>query len=45
MANPTASALVRTLGQTAEFATLYVEDLVEANHQLADSIRRTLADE
>jgi len=45
MANPTANALVRTLGETAGFATLYIEDLVEANHQLAESIRRALADE
>jgi hypothetical protein len=45
MANPTASALVRTLGETAEFATLYIEDLVEANSELRESIRRTLADE
>ena len=45
MANPTASALVRTLGETAEFATLYIEDLVEANNELRESIRRTLADE
>jgi hypothetical protein len=45
MANPTANALVRTLGETAGFATLYVEDLVEANHQLAESIKRALADE
>ena len=45
MANPTASALVRTLGQTAEFATVYIEDLVEANHQLAESIRRALDDQ
>jgi hypothetical protein len=45
MANPTASALVRTLGETAEFSTLYIEDLVEANHKLAESIRRALADE
>lgn len=44
MANPTVSALVRTLGQTAEFATVYIEDLVEANHQLAESIRIALAD-
>ncbi len=45
MANPTASALVRTLGETAEFATLYIEDLVEANNQLRESIRRTLDNE
>lgn len=45
MANPTASALVRTLGETAEFATLYIEDLVEANNELRESIGRTLADE
>ena len=45
MANPTANALVRTLGETAGFATLYIEDLVEANRQLAESIRRALADE
>ena len=45
MANPTANALVRTLGETAGFATLYIEDLVEENHQLAESIRRALADE
>ena len=45
MANLTASALVRTLGETAEFATLYIEDLVEANNELRESIRRTLADE
>ena len=45
MANPTASALVRTLGETAEFATVYIEDLVEANHQLAESIRRALDDQ
>ena len=45
MANPTANALVRTLGETAEFATVYIEDLVEANHQLAESIRRALDDQ
>lgn len=45
MANPTASALVRTLGATAEFATVYIEDLVEANNQLAESIRRKLDNE
>jgi len=45
MANPTASALVRTLGETAEFATLYIEDLVAANNQLRESIRRALDDE
>jgi Arc/MetJ family transcription regulator len=45
MANPTASALVRTLGETAEFASVYIDDLVEANHQLAESIRRALDDE
>jgi hypothetical protein len=45
MANPTVSALVRTLGQTAEFATLYIEDLVEANRQLAKLIEKTLGDE
>ena len=45
MANPTASALVRTLGATAEFASVYIEDLVEANHQLAESIRKALDDE
>lgn len=45
MANPTASALVRTLGETAKFATLYIEDLVEANNQLRESIRRTLGNE
>lgn len=45
MANPTVSALVRTLGQTAEFATLYIEDLVEANKQLAKLIEKTLDDE
>ena len=45
MANPTASALVRTLGATAEFASVYIEDLVEANHQLAESIRKELDDE
>jgi len=45
MANPTASALVRTMGETARFATLYIEDLVEANHQLSESIRKALADE
>ena len=44
MANPTVSALVRTLGETAEFATVYIEDLVEANHQLAESIGIALAD-
>ena len=42
MANPTASALIRTLGETAKFATVYIEDLVEANGQLAESIRREL---
>ena len=42
MANPTVSALVRTLGETAEFASVYIEDLVEANHQLAESIRIAL---
>ena len=45
MANPTASALVRTLGETAEFATTYIEDLVEANNQLRESIIRTLEDQ
>ena len=45
MANPTASALVRTLGETAAFATRYIEDLVEANSELRKSIRRTLDDE
>lgn len=45
MANPTASALVRTLGQTAEFASVYIDDLVEANYQLAESIRKALDDE
>ena len=45
MANPTASALVRTLGETAAFATLYIEDLVEANSELRTLIRRTLDDE
>lgn len=45
MANPTASALVRTLGETAEFATTYIEDLVEANNQLRESITRTLEDQ
>jgi hypothetical protein len=45
MANPTASALVRTLGATAEFATVYIEDLVEANDQLAESISRKLDNE
>jgi hypothetical protein len=44
MANPTANALVRTLGETAAFSTMYIEDLVEANHKLAESIRRALAD-
>lgn len=42
MANPTASALVRTLGETAEFATRYIEDLVEANGELRKLIQRTL---
>jgi hypothetical protein len=45
MANPTTSALVRTLGETAEFATLYIEDLVAANNQLRESIIRTQDDE
>ena len=45
MANPTARALVRTLGATAEFATVYIEDLVEANNQLTTSIRRELDSE
>jgi hypothetical protein len=45
MANPTASALVRTLGATAEFARVYVEDLVKANDQLTESIRRKLDNE
>ena len=45
MANPTASALVRTLGETAKFATLYIEDLVAANNQLRETIRRTLDEE
>ena len=45
MANPTASALVRTLGETAKFATVYIEDLVEANGQLAESIRKELGAE
>ena len=44
MANPTVSALVRTLGETAGFSIVYIEDLVEANHQLAESIRIALAD-
>jgi hypothetical protein len=44
MANPTASALVRTLGETAVFSSLYIEDLVAANHKLSESIRRALAD-
>lgn len=42
MANPTVSALVRTLGETAQFAMRYIEDLVEANDQLRASIRKTL---
>lgn len=45
MANPTVRALVRTLGETAEFASLYVEDLVEANSELSKSIRKTLNEE
>ena len=45
MASPTVSALVRTLGETAEFAMLYIEDLVEANKQLTKLIRNTLANE
>jgi hypothetical protein len=45
MANPNASALVRTLGETAEFATLYIEDLVEANDRLRESIKRALDDQ
>jgi hypothetical protein len=45
MANPTVSAQVRTLGETAKFATQYIEDLVEANNQLRESIRRTLDNE
>jgi hypothetical protein len=45
MANPTVSALVRTLGETAKFATLYIEDLVEANKQLTELIKNTLDNE
>jgi hypothetical protein len=45
MANPTVSALVRTLGETAEFATRYIEDLVQANEQLSELIRDTLDNE
>ena len=42
MANSTASATVTTMGETAEFASVYIEDLVEANHRLAESIRKAL---
>ena len=45
MGDPTASALVRTLGETAEFASVYIADLVDTNHQLAESIRKSLDDE
>jgi hypothetical protein len=45
MSDPRASALIRTLGETAEFATRYIEDLVEANHELSESIKKILDNE
>ena len=45
LADPRASALVRTIGDSAEFSSLYLEDLRAANSSLIASIEKALAGE
>lgn len=45
LADPRASALVRTIGETAGFSSLYLEDLRAANSSLIASIEKALAGE
>ena len=45
LANKEIHALVRSIGQTAEFAPLYCQELVELNEVLIDDIEQILSDE
>lgn len=40
--DPAVSALIRTMGETAAFAPVYVADLLEANLQLSEAIAKAL---